>query len=68
MCASEHAIICYMTNTPRHALVFRATDSERKAMERIKVRDGVPFQVQLQQALQMYLAAKQGGLNAKTSR
>jgi hypothetical protein len=57
-----------MTNTSRTALVFRATDSERKAMERIKVRDGVPFQVQLQQALQMYLAAKQGGLNAKTSR
>ena len=35
--------MCYhliYANTARHTLLFRTTDSERKAMERIKARDG----------------------------
>jgi hypothetical protein len=37
-------------------------------MERIKTTEGIPFQVQLQQALQMYLAAKKGVRHAATGR
>jgi hypothetical protein len=37
---------------------FRITPDEREQMERIKTEDGIPYQVQISQALTKYLAEK----------
>ena len=47
---------------------FRISPDERKQMEQIKTEDGIPYQVQIEQALRQYLTAKRAARETRQVR
>jgi hypothetical protein len=54
-----------MNTSKRIIALYRMTIDERKEMESIKAEEGIPFQVQIEQAMRQYLKTKRAERAAK---